>query len=379
MRRLRTVPQTSSAEPDAQSALPAGAAAGDSALRSAQLFENTAAPGRAGTEFFRMPLTPPKDWTQLPTGYFTHQLVNLPNPLEEAPESPDRIEAIEMRLLLAGLENRIRRVECGPASREAVLLAHDEDYVDALERASKGDAAALRRFSEPDTRVGPDTFDCAMASAGAVQRAADALYARTVKNAFCAVRPPGHHASRGRASGFCYINSAAIGALWARKRWKAERVMVLDFDAHHGDGTEEILAEAPGIRFLSLFQWPLFPHRRLDPTPSNAVLSPLAAGAGGEEIRQVVEETWLPEIERFRPDLMILSAGFDAHCEERIAQLKAAEMDYAWLTRRLVEASFEFCEGRLLSVLEGGYSLRSLARSVFTHLTGLARNPIPAA
>ena len=313
----------------------------------------------------------------MPTGYFSHQLVGLPNPLEEAPESPERIEAIETRLMLAGLENRVRRVECGPAPREAVLLAHDADYLAALEGASKGDPEMMKRFTEPDTLVGPDTFDCAMASAGAVVRAVDSIFGRCVKNAFCGVRPPGHHASRSRASGFCYLNNAAIGALWAQKRWHAERVMVLDFDAHHGDGTEEILADRPGIKFLSLFQWPLFPHRKMEPTPQNVVLSPLAAGAGGEEIREVLETVWLPEIESFRPDIIVLSAGFDAHCEERIAQLKAAEMDYACVTRLLVEASFEFCEGRLLSVLEGGYELRSLARSVFTHLQALVRNPIP--
>lgn len=319
---------------------------------------------------------PSSDWKSLPTGYFTHQLVSLPNMLEEAPESPERIEAIENRLMLGGFGDRLRRVECGPAPMEAVLLAHDADYVDALEKASLGDDAALRRFQEPDTQVGRDTFDCAMASAGVVVRAVDAVFARTLKNAFCAVRPPGHHASRNRASGFCYLNNAAIGALWAAKRYKLERVMVLDFDAHHGDGTEEILAGHPNMRFLSVFQWPLFPHRRMDPQPANAILSPLPAGAGGAELREVVEKVWLSEIERFRPQLMILSAGFDAHAEERIAQLKAAEVDYACITRLLVEASWKYCEGRLVSVLEGGYELRSLGRSVFTHLQGLVRTPL---
>ncbi len=313
------------------------------------------------------------DWRSLPTGWFTHPLVSLPNPLEEAPESPDRIEAIETRLMLGGFEDCVRRVECGPAAREDVLLAHDEDYLDALERASAGDARALARFAEPDTRVGSDTFGCAMASAGAVVRAVDAVFSRSVRNAFCAVRPPGHHASRDRASGFCYLNNAAIGALHAQRRWRLSRVMVLDFDAHHGDGTEEILAGRPEFRFLSLFQWPLFPHRRMSPQPANALLTPLLAGSDGSDIARVVEQEWLPEVERFRPELMILSAGFDAHVEERIAQLKAAEVDYARITRQLVEASVRHCEGRLVSVLEGGYELRSLARSVFTHLLGLAR------
>ncbi|MDO5532023.1 histone deacetylase family protein [Sutterella sp.] len=317
------------------------------------------------------------DWKTLPTGYFTHQLVSLPNPLEEAPESPDRIEAIETRLMLGGFGGRVRRIDCGPAPMDAVLLAHDADYVSALELASKGDREALARFSEPDTRVGADTFDCAMASAGAAVRAVDAVFSRTVKNAFCGVRPPGHHASRNRASGFCYLNNAAIAALYARKRYRLSRVMILDFDAHHGDGTEEIVAGIPEIRFLSLFQWPLFPHRRMEPTPGNVVISPLEAGADGVELRRIVEDVWMPEIEQFEPELIILSAGFDAHAEERIAQLKAAEIDYARVTRLLVEASWHICEGRLVSVLEGGYMLRSLARSVFTHLQGLVRTPEP--
>lgn len=321
---------------------------------------------------------PDEDWKKLPTGYFTHPLVNLPNPLNEAPESPERMEAIETRMMLGGFERSVRRVECGPASREDVLLAHDADYVDALEAASCGDRSALARFSEPDTLVGPDTYSCALASAGTVVRAVDAVFSRTVRNAFCAVRPPGHHASRNRASGFCYFNNVAIGALHAARRWHLSRVMVLDFDAHHGDGTEEILAGQSTFRFLSLFQWPLFPHRRMEPQPANALLTPLPAGADGIDIVHVVEDVWLKEIERFRPELMILSAGFDAHIEERIAQLKAAEVDYARITRLLVEASYRHCDGRLVSVLEGGYALRSLARSVFTHLSALSRPPVPA-
>ena len=320
---------------------------------------------------------PADDWKRLPTGYFTHPLVDLPNPLEEAPESPERMEAIETRMMLGGFERSVRRVECGPASREDLLLAHDEDYVDALEAASRGDRTALERFREPDTRVGPDTYACAVASAGTVVRAVDAVFSRSVRNAFCAVRPPGHHASRSRASGFCYLNNVAVGALHAARRWHLSRVMVLDFDAHHGDGTEEILAGRPTFRFLSLFQWPLFPHRRMEPQPANALLSPLPAGADGADIVRVVEETWLEEIRRFRPELMILSAGFDAHVEERIAQLKAAEVDYARITCLLVDASCRYSDGRLVSVLEGGYALRSLARSVFTHLSILSRPPLP--
>lgn len=315
-----------------------------------------------------------QNWRALPTGYFTHQLVELPNPLEDAPESPDRIEAIETRLMAGGVDDLVRRVDCGPAPKDVVLLAHDEDYVADLERASAGDPKALERFNEPDTRVGPDTFACAMASAGAVVRAVDELFTRTVKNAFCAVRPPGHHAWRNRASGFCYLNNVAIGALYAKARYKLERIAVVDFDAHHGDGTESILASLPEFRFFSLFQWPLFPFSRMKPTPENVVATPLAAGAEGHVLSDVVEHIWLPALEEFRPQLILVSAGFDAHVEEHMAQLKAAEIDYARISRQLVQAAGELCEGRLVSVLEGGYSVRSLARSVFTHVQALLRN-----
>ena len=313
------------------------------------------------------------NWRTLPTGYFTHQLVELPNPLEDAPEAPERIEAIETRLMAGGVDNFVRRVDCGPAPRSAVLLAHDADYVADLERASAGDPKALERFDAPDTKVGPNTFACAMASAGAVVRAVDELFTRTVKNAFCAVRPPGHHASRSRASGFCYLNNVAIGALYARARYKLERIAVVDFDVHHGDGTEAILANLPEFRFFSLFQWPLFPYSRMEPTPAHVVTTPLAAGAEGHVLSDVVEHIWLPALEAFRPQLILVSAGFDAHVEEHMAQLKAAEIDYARMSRRLVQAAAELCEGRIVSVLEGGYAVRSLARSVFTHVQALLR------
>ena len=312
-------------------------------------------------------------WSGLPTGYFTHGRIYDPNPLANAPESPERMEALESRLFVSGLEDFVERVECGPAPRGVVTLAHDEDYVEALEKASQGDKEALARFEMTDTKVGPGTFDAAMRSVGAVVAAVDAVFSRTCRNAFCAVRPPGHHAGRARAGGFCFLNNVAVGALYARARWGVERVAVLDFDVHHGDGTEEILAGREGVRFLSLFQWPLFPDRCIVPAPENVVQSPLEAGAAGPEIERVVENEWLPVLADFRPQLMLLSAGFDAHVEETMAQLRAAERDYAYLTRRMMDAAAALCEGRLVSVLEGGYSLRSLARSVTAHLQTLVR------
>ena len=305
------------------------------------------------------------------TGYFTHDRIAVPNPLPEAPERPERLDVIERNMLALGMDALVRVHYAKPAPIESVILAHDLEYVRRLEAASAGDPAALATFDAPDTRVGPDTFDAAMKSAGAVVEAVDELYAGRIKNAFCGVRPPGHHAARAEARGFCYLNNVAIGAYWAMRRHGARRVAIVDFDAHHGDGTEEIVANHPDIRFMSLFQWPLYPHRMMEPTPKNVVVSPVAAGADGAVFTDILENVWLPQLEAFRPDIIFVSAGFDAHGEEQMAQLTVKELDYARITRRLLDAADVLCEGRLVSVLEGGYAVRSLARSVMAHLNML--------
>lgn len=296
------------------------------------------------------------------------------NPLENAPESPERLDRIEKNMIALGLDERVLRVEAEAAPLEAVTLAHDADYVESLRLASKGDAEALRRFDAPDTKVGPETFEAAMKSAGAVVEAVDWLMAGKIANAFCGIRPPGHHAGRAQARGFCYLNNVAIGALHAIHRYGLERVAIIDFDAHHGDGTEEILGNERRVRLFSLFQWPLYPHKLPEPRPSNVLEARMPAGADGSALTDVLERIWLPALESFRPQLILLSAGFDAHCEEQIAQLKMKESDYARLTRRLLDAADVLCGGRLVSVLEGGYAVRSLARSVMTHLNTLVRH-----
>ena len=308
------------------------------------------------------------------TGYFTHDRIDMLNPLENAPESPERLDRIEKNMIALGLDERVLRVEAEAAPLEAVTLAHDADYVESLRLASEGDAEALRRFDAPDTKVGPETFEAAMKSAGAVVEAVDWLMAGKIANAFCGIRPPGHHAGRAQARGFCYLNNVAIGALHAIHRYGLERVAIIDFDAHHGDGTEEILGNERRVKLFSLFQWPLYPHKLPEPRPSNVLEARMPAGADGFALTDVLERIWLPALESFRPQLILLSAGFDAHCEEQIAQLKMKESDYARLTRRLLDAADVLCGGRLVSVLEGGYAVRSLARSVMTHLNTLVRH-----
>lgn len=302
-------------------------------------------------------------------------MVGEPNPMAEAPETPQRVDSIEHMMIAMGLEERVYRVEAPMADVATVCLAHDPDYVRDLEAAAGGDAGALARFDAPDTKVGPDTFVSAMKSAGAVVAAVDALMGpkRLVRNAFCAVRPPGHHAGRARACGFCYLNNVAVGALYALKQYALDRVAIVDFDVHHGDGTEEIVSGNPAIRFFSLFQWPLYPNHMSSPVPENVRYSPMTAGADGQALRDILENKWLPELMSFKPQLIILSAGFDAHNEEPMAQLKILESDFAYMTARLLDMADAVCGGRLLSVLEGGYAPRSLARSVMSHLNMLVR------
>ncbi len=305
------------------------------------------------------------------TGYFTHDLTLLANPIEDAPENPDRLGAIELMLMAMGLGGKLRRYEAHEAPVEIVALAHDEAYIRELAQASAGKVEAIEALKKVDTPVGSLSYRAALKSVGAVVAAVDAVMHGELTNAFCAVRPPGHHAGRRSGGGFCYFNNTAVGALYAQKRWGLKRVAVLDFDVHHGDGTEEILADNPAFRYYSLFQWPLYPSRLAERVPSNVVRTPLPAGAGGKELRRTLEAVWLPGLESFKPELILLSAGFDAHAEETMAQLKMDENDFAYLTRRLLDAAEACCSGRLVSVLEGGYSLRCLSRSVMTHLATL--------
>lgn len=328
----------------------------------------------------------------LKTGYFTHDCVAIEGPRiacppegfidveanpgggsMASPESPERLDKIEELMIATGLEDRVRRYEAGPADVADVLLAHDPDYVEALRRASEGDEEALERFSEPDSPVGPKTYEAAMKSVGAVVSAVNEVLSSRLQNAFCAIRPPGHHAKRDKAGGFCFFNNVAVGALHAMKVHGIRRVLVVDFDVHHGDGTESILGGVDGVQFHSLFQWPLFPSVLPEEKPSNVYRLPLPAGTTGAELLEAVKTAWTRAIDRFAPELILVSAGFDAHTEEKMAQLKLGEADFASLTRWLMDFAERHASGRIVSVLEGGYSLRCLARSVLSHLNTMVR------
>jgi len=287
------------------------------------------------------------------------------------PESPQRMSAIQDQLIGSGLEFAIRQIDATPIDRQWLELAHDKSYIDYI----FANAPSVGTFDlDPDTQMNPFTLNAALLSAGAAVDAVDLLMAKKMGSIFCATRPPGHHAERDRAMGFCLFNNIAIGALYARQKYNLQRVAILDFDVHHGNGTENIVKDKEGVLFCSTFQHPFYPYSGTGETPSHIINSPLPASAGSKEFRQAVTDNWLPALDDFKPEMLFISAGFDAHAEDHISQMTLYESDYLWVTEQLVKVAKQYSQGRIVSVLEGGYSLGALGRSVVAHLNGLIGN-----
>ena len=285
------------------------------------------------------------------------------------PERPERMEAIRQALRAERFAALVRE-EAPFGNTEQARLAHAPDYVDMIEESRPEEGFA---YLDGDTSMSPGSWDAALRGVGAAIRAVDAVMAGEVKNAFCAVRPPGHHAETRRAMGFCLFNNAAIAAIHAREKHGLDRVAVIDFDVHHGNGTQEIFWSEKDLLYGSTHQMPLYPGTGA-PTETgvgNIFNAPMAPGSGGDEFRDAVETVILPALERFCPDLVIVSAGFDAHARDPLANLNLVEPDFAWITRRLLEVADRHASGRLVSTLEGGYDLQGLAGSVAAHVETL--------
>jgi len=286
------------------------------------------------------------------------------------PECPARLSAIQDQLIASGLAPFLEQVDAPQASLSAIVRAHDPEYVDHLRnRVPERGYFPL----DLDTSMNPSSWKAALHAAGAVVEATDRVIGGALANAFCAVRPPGHHARPGTAMGFCLLNNVAIGALHALEVHGLERVAIVDFDVHHGNGTEEIFAGDERVLMASFFQHPFYPYSGTENPAKNMVNVPLPAGTNGEKVRAVVEEIWMPRLEQFEPQMILVSAGFDAHREDDLGQMSLVEADYAYMTARLLELAARHCGGRLVSSLEGGYNLSALARSVVAHLRVLAR------
>jgi acetoin utilization deacetylase AcuC-like enzyme len=217
------------------------------------------------------------------------------------------------------------------------------------------------------------TLRAALHAAGAAIDATDRVIAGELANAFCAVRPPGHHARHKAAMGFCFFNNVAIAARHALEAHGLERVAVIDFDVHHGNGTEEILANDPRVLMASFFQHPFYPYTGAENPAPNMLNVPVPAGSGGDVVRELVDTQWLPRLDAFAPQMIFISAGFDAHREDDLGQMGLVEADYAYITRRLMEVADRHARGRIVSLLEGGYNLSALARSVVAHVKTLAQ------
>jgi acetoin utilization deacetylase AcuC-like enzyme len=300
---------------------------------------------------------------------YTHPACLQHDPGAGHPESPARLRAV-LEALADPRFAQIERVEAPRATRAQLLRVHEAAYVENL-FAHAPQSGSLRL--DPDTLMSPASLEAAIRAAGAVCAAVDAVMSGEIKRAFCAVRPPGHHATPDAAMGFCIFNGIAAGAAHAMAAHGIERVAILDFDVHHGNGTQEIFAREPRVLYLSSHQMPLYPGTGAasERGVGNIVNAPLPPGAASREFRAAWDEILFPALEDFGPQLLLVSAGFDAHRLDPLAQVQLETADYAWITQRLCELAVRYAHGRVVSVLEGGYSLEALRESVAAHVAAL--------
>jgi acetoin utilization deacetylase AcuC-like enzyme len=301
----------------------------------------------------------------LSTAFITHRACLLHDMGEHHPEQPARLSAIEDQLIASGLINHLQQADAPKATRVQLERVHAAGYLDAVEEAAPHSGIV---HLDPDTAMCPYTLDAALHAAGAAVLATDMVIAGQAATAFSAVRPPGHHAERARAMGFCIYNNVAVAAMHALEHHGLERVAIVDFDVHHGNGTEEIFDNDPRVLMVSTFQHPFYPYSGTEGRSERMVNIPLAAYSGGREFRAAVEQHWMPALAAFKPQMLFISAGFDAHREDDMAMLNFVEADYAWVTAKLKAVADEHAQGRIVSMLEGGYALSALGRSVVAHL-----------
>jgi acetoin utilization deacetylase AcuC-like enzyme len=317
--------------------------------------------------------------TMSKTGYFTHRDCHKHDMGRGHPECPERLAAIDDRLLISGVADALVRCEAPLASLDDIELAHGRMHVASLRGLSEtliDDVAAggpNHAQIDPDTSMNVDSWSAILRGAGAALAATDAVMAGELENAFCAVRPPGHHACRDKAMGFCFINNVAVAAKYALKRHGLKRVAIVDFDVHHGNGTEDIVAGDDRILMVSFYQHPFYPHGGSRSDADNLINVPVPAYTKGHVVRELIESLWIPRLEAHQPEMIFISAGFDAHREDDLGQMGLVEADYAWITNRIMDVARTHAQQRIVSCLEGGYNLSALSRSVEAHLRALAR------
>jgi len=295
---------------------------------------------------------------------FSHPACNKHNLGADHPEQPGRLHAIFDQLLSSGLDYAISHQTATSATDDQLALAHDKAYIRHVIAKNPTEGSV---WLDDDTAMMNRSLEAARLAAGAAINAVDWVMQHENAQAFCAIRPPGHHAERAQAMGFCFFNNIAIAAKYALQQYQLSRVLILDFDVHHGNGTEQIVKDDAHILFCSSFEYPFYPHPDLTET-RNILKLPLAAGSDGTAFRHGVTTKWLDKIEEFAPELVLVSAGFDAHYEDDMANLKWQEADYAWIAGELKQIANRSANGRIVACLEGGYAHSALGRSVVAML-----------
>lgn len=306
------------------------------------------------------------------TAYLTHPDCSLHHMGPEHPENPQRLEAIRARLALSGLLQQTMQADAKEADDAALNRVHARRHLDALSKCLPEQGIVSL---DGDTLMNPDSLKAARFAAGAVVKGVDQVFKRQADNVFCAIRPPGHHAEAAEAMGFCFYNNIAVGAAYARERYGAQRIAILDFDVHQCNGTIDIFKNDPDILICTSFQYPFYPWRYLRSEWQNVVNTPLEVGTQGSEFRRLIESQWLPALHRFKPDLVMISAGFDAHRDDPMGDVCLADEDFYWVTHMAMEIATLYADNRLVSSLEGGYNPTSLASGVEAHLRALLGLP----
>ncbi|MDM8559968.1 histone deacetylase family protein [Candidatus Parabeggiatoa sp. HSG14] len=306
----------------------------------------------------------------MPLAYLYHPDCLLHDMGTGHPERPSRISAIEEKLRVSHLMDLARYYEAPLATRQQLARVHGTKYIDTVLNFEGKEGYT---YLDPDTMLTPQTPQAALRAAGALTHATDLVLTKKHNVAFCNIRPPGHHALRNQAMGFCFFNNVAVGVAHAIEEYGLERVAIMDFDVHHGNGTEEIFANDPRVMLCSTFQHPFYPGSGADTVSDHIINVPLPAGTTGEKFREAVTTQCLPALHQFAPQLIFISAGFDAHEDDGISMMRLQVDDYIWVTQQMLEIADKYAEGQIVSTLEGGYELQALAQSVAAHLKVLIR------
>jgi acetoin utilization deacetylase AcuC-like enzyme len=294
------------------------------------------------------------------TAYLTHPSSLKHDMGAGHPECAARIHAIEDQLIASGLLPFLYQLEAPAASVEQLQRVHSSDYIDSIFKASPRNGLV---YLDADTAMNPFSLEAALHAAGAAVKGVDLVMSGEAENAFCNIRPPGHHAGRSSAAGFCIFNNVAVAAAHALEHHGLSRVAIADFDVHHGNGTDEIFHDDGRVLLCSTFRHPYYPYAGANSANDHIINVPLAAGTTGEEFRAAVSEHWLPALEKFKPQLLLISAGFDAHRDDDMGGLALRDVDYSWVTTVLKELAQRHAQGRIVASLEGGYELHALGRS----------------